>query len=389
MGDTLDESVTVVTGVREFSGLEKPWNALVERDSRHSVFLRHEWLRNAFTYFAPDRDPWTIIVRNGDAMIGALPLMRYVDRWRGFPVRTLGFATDPMSMNVQSDLITADADTTGAIGRIGSFLADHRGEWDYCILDAVPEDSPLLTLANGLMAPGVRIRSTELSWVLHCLDVEGDWDEYLYTHHSYNSRKQLRKDAKRLQKLGKITVEYFTRPEEIEGALEVYFEIELVTSKRSRDNYTRIDDAIRDLYRRLFSDLAKSNLALIGVLRIENRPAAVILTVKYGGVIYTLNEMFDPEYTHGYPGHGLLTAIVRKGFDDGIDRIDFNGYGRHAERFQTLGRKFFRLEIFSPSRTGQILQTYRHGMVPIIKRLLPASLLPQPPKARPGDRGIK
>ena len=243
MGDTHDESVTVVTSVREFSGLEAPWNALVERDSRHSVFLRHEWLRNAFTYFAPDRDPWTIIVRNGDAMIGALPLMRYADRWRGFPVRTLGFATDPMTLNLRSDLIAADADAAAAIGRIGSFLADHRGEWDYCILDAVPEDSPLLALANGLLAPGVRIRSTDLSWVLHCLDVEGDWDSY-FNSHSHHSRKRLRRDARKLEKLGEIQTEFFGRPDDVERAVEIFFQIEQVVSKRSRYNYTPLDDEL-------------------------------------------------------------------------------------------------------------------------------------------------
>ncbi len=368
-----------------FRALEPAWNALVARFPGQSVFLRHEWLRNAFAFLlAPDRSHWTLALPDGDGLAGALPLLLCRDRWRFLALRELRFPTDPIALSVRCDLLLdAERDAGAAVEAIGRHLAARKDDWDRCVLDAVPEDSPLLAHLDRLAAAGLRLRPVEASWGLHRLAVEGDWDGYLKRQTSH-LRQHLRREERKLRALGDVETAFLTEPADVAAAVDAFFEIEKTVSKRERGNYTPLTARHRDYYASLFGDLARSKRALAALLRIDGAPAACILGARHDRVMVTLNDVFHPRYAAGYPGHGLRKALVRHAFENGYRLIDFNGHGPHIERWRTRAARFYRIEIFSPSRYGRLLEGYRHRLRPAVRRLLPGK--PAPSDGR--DRGL-
>lgn len=356
--------------VDDFSSLSENWKEIVDKSHGSTVFSTHEWLSAAFGFFPPPSRPWVVVVHNtqGSPVLGA-PLRMVQERWRGVPVRTLHFPTDPVALGVRCDLIVQNDKEETAVQAFAQFLKQRSDEWDYCCLDALPAGSTVLRYTELFEAAGLKPSSPSPSWNLHRLRVVESWDDYFATHGSH-SRQHIRREARKLAALGAVTIDFAEHTSDVDRAIGTFFAIEERVSKRQRDNYTPLSDALKTYYRSLFAQLASTGAAYPCIMRIDGKPAACILAARHRNVIYTLNDVFDPDFEAGYPGHGLRRAVVEHAWNNHFEAIDFNGWGPHIERWRTEGHPHYRIELFSPSPRGRALRAYRSRLSPLLKRVL-------------------
>src|SRR5258706_15655780 len=81
------------------------WNQLVERSQADHVLLTHEWITTWWTYFGEGADLWVILVRDGDRLLAAAPLMRTRRRLAGPAARCPGGTPSPPAGHQPSALI--------------------------------------------------------------------------------------------------------------------------------------------------------------------------------------------------------------------------------------------------------------------------------------------
>lgn len=380
--------IELIDSPSEFAALSQEWNAALSRSDGGSVFLTHQWLSGSWSFLSETRKLRVLVLREGARFAGALPLALETQRWRPYPVRCLVFLTDPITGNVRSDLMV-DTDPTEAVSICGAFLRETRTEWDVGIFDAMPAESLLARRYDSFCAAGgLHGPPLEEYWRLHYLPIEGTWEDYMQSH-SQHSREHLRRERAKLERLGCITTEFATTHDAVPGAVEIFFALEKKSAKHRRADYTPLDARLSSYFQAQFHRLAAAGLALVATLRLDGAPIASILATRYRGVIHTLNDVYDPQFGKGYPGHYLRGDLLRHAWQHGYRVVDFNGYGSHLQRWRTVPGPHYRAVFYSPSAYGSLLSIFRQRFVPFARSVLPSRWLPSPRPTRPGDRGLE
>lgn len=359
------------------------WDCLVKTTSRHSVFLTSAWLTAAWEFLQPGRKLRIFLVSDNAKLVGGLVLAEEVERWRGWPVRKLVLLTDPVITSVRSDLV-APVNPEACADALKDYLLRHSRSWDVLHFDSLPATSPLLNVADFNHSG-----TAEKHWVLHRLEMENSWDEFMASH-SRHLREHLRRERTKLEKLGHLQTEFAETPEAVAAAFEIFFSIEAASGKQERGDYTKLEGRLKDYYSTLFKNLMHSSHALIAILRLEGEPIACILAAQMNKVIYTLNDVYVIQFSKQYAGHYLRGEMIRFAYSKEYLAVDFNGYGSHIQRWRTTGQPYYRMIVFSPSWYGTWLSLYKRRLVPIARRLLPSRFLAETvPTTRVGDRGLE
>lgn len=391
--DTL--KVDVVDTLEGFRTLEREWNLLVDQYEAANIFLTHQWLVAYCEYFVTDffgipRSLRIITVRDGAELIGAAPLLLETIAWRGLPVRQFVLMSHPISNNVRSDFIFSKR-REEIVQLIVTHLQRTRHEWDVCVLDSFPEESEALPLLpSACRRVNLLAREPERYWVLHYVPIQDTWEEYL-ARHSKHSRQHLKREEKQLQRMGTYDIEFLDDPQDVTVGVEIFFDLETKSRKQNKSDYTPLDGRTRAYIRALFLALASINRAVIAVLRVDGRPAAAILAVRYRHILWDLTSNYDPEFETGHPGHMSRKMLLKYACDHGYKQYDMNGYGAHLQRWCTIGRPCYRLYIYSNSVYGRLLYALRESVLPMLRKAAPfLSILASRSQAtRSGDRGIE
>ncbi|MEO6066315.1 MAG: hypothetical protein ABIP49_11110, partial [Lysobacterales bacterium] len=176
--------IDIITSDTAFAALAPCWNALADRMSARSVFLRHEWFAAAWAWRRLDSALHALVLRDGDRVVGILPL---VYSQAVGPAGGLGLLTVPDTQCC--DMICAPADA----GRVAeAFARDLAGNarWTALDLDFLPPAGPCAqALLPALQDLGCRVaerrRDRNLFIALH-----GSWNEYFVTR-SRSLKKKL------------------------------------------------------------------------------------------------------------------------------------------------------------------------------------------------------
>ncbi len=383
--------VEVIDSLAAFDAIQDEWNDLLARHTAANVFLTHAWLRCAWLFVAGSRRLLVLLVRDGahDRLVGAVALSLETIRVRGIAVRRLSFLTDPMIACVRSDIILADNGPGAAacVRAIAGWLVAQRRHWDVCVLDSIPADAPCLPELMRSTTHSLAMRAPEKYWVVHRLAIDGNWEAYQAAHGAH-LRTHLARERRKLYQLGAPEVQLAFEVQAVADGVETFIAMERLSVKQQRDNYTPLDQRLRQFYRTVLAALALENKALVATLALQGRPAAVILAAHHEGCIHTLNDMYHPDYRNAYAGHYLRGALVEWAWRQPCRILDFNGYGAHLQRWRTEGLPLYRTVLYSPATKGRLLHRGREHWLPWARRTLPSWMLPAQPVTIPGDRGL-
>lgn len=189
-------------------GLLGPWAELHAASPWATPFGSAGWARAWWPAFARGGDPFVLVAREGDEVVGLAPLIR---RRRG-PARMLeGIGIEPGDY---WDVLAAPGRREGVTAACLGALAAQGRQWDAWLLRCTPAGSPV---AAAVEAAGLRTAAWPMTPAPR-IDLPASFDEYLASLSS-NRRSNLRKHLRRLDS-GEVVLCEVTDPDALPAAVE-------------------------------------------------------------------------------------------------------------------------------------------------------------------------
>jgi CelD/BcsL family acetyltransferase involved in cellulose biosynthesis len=190
------------------SELFAAWAALHTASPSATPFMSAGWARAWWPHFAPRAQPFVLVVRQGDEVVGLAPLV--LRRRGGFRI------LEPAGMEPGDywDVLAAPEHRAAVAAAVAEALLEHRDEWDAWILRCAPPDSPI---EDALDAAGLRslVRPRIQSPSLQLPDTFDAYLDALPASHRQNLRRHLRRlDG------GEVTLREVSDPAELPAAVE-------------------------------------------------------------------------------------------------------------------------------------------------------------------------
>jgi CelD/BcsL family acetyltransferase involved in cellulose biosynthesis len=337
-----------------FRGLRKEWNMLLESSASNCIFLTWEWLYTWWEHLSGSRRLLILAVRAEDGRLMAIA----------------PFAIRPPALMDLTPFATVEFLGTGSIGSDYLDIIARRGN-EPAVCSALAEYLRQRKLsicfaqvsAESSISREIADRLSELRWNLgiwqtnRCpyIRLSGHtWDSYLATlgsAHRYNLGRRIR----RLNADFKVDFERAETDAQREAAMRALVALHNLRwqtrggsdalNRRSlvdfHDDWTRL--ALERGWLRLF------------VLRLNDRPAAVLYGLRYSSTFYFYQSGFDPDCSKHSIGLVSLGLSIKHAVEEGASEYDMlhgnEGYKAHWARDY---RRLIRLELYPPNGRGML-----------------------------------
>jgi CelD/BcsL family acetyltransferase involved in cellulose biosynthesis len=319
--------------VTDLLPIASEWGALCDEARAGNVFLSPDWLVPWWKQFGEGREVCSIAIRDGERLIGFLPLLREKVRAGGLSVTRVAFLGDSATGCDYLDILAVP----GREGEVREAVLRALGdlEWDVCDLDGLWRESPTALLlaqrfpsirpisaaAAGLAGPDVAVaRDSRLRFVCPHIPLTGTWQEFLA---GLGRRENLRRREKWLFQKPGVFIEVAKTEAEARQAVEVFLELH-----RARWSVEGGSDGLCDGRHESFHREAVQRLARRGWLRLytlyaARRPVASVYGIVRGGSFLYYQSGYDPGWAQKSVGLVLLARTVQDAFADKLEDFDF------------------------------------------------------------------
>ncbi len=364
-GLTLD----VLNSIDRLRSEARAWDRLWLAGRATLPTARAELVAQWVERFAPGGRFRAIVVRQGERMVAALPL---VDRRVGRLVPAGDLTWNYWSPNGELLLDpAADADRAAELLVEGVVRSPTRLLW----LEMVPEQfEHWQTFFRALKRRRVALdvgRRYEIGQVV----LDGQAEAY-QAGRSKNLRRSLGKDLRRLEREGPVglVVHSALVPDEVETPLRRAMEIEDRSWKGSAGTSVLQTPGLFEFYLRQARTLAAWRMLRLAFLTCGGRAIAFEFGWTAKGVYHSFKIGYDPEYRRFSPGQLLRWKRISAAFEAADEKVvDFQGpitpaLAVWANRSYPVARV-----VVAPGSAGRILLAGYRGIRPLARRLRSAA----------------
>jgi CelD/BcsL family acetyltransferase involved in cellulose biosynthesis len=298
----------ICVAIEEFESLTEEWNELLERCGLASPFLRPAWLRVWLDTFAPDADLIVLGVRDGEQLIGLMPLLRRGDE--------LLLAGDSEICDY-ADIISSE-DMRAVV--LDALLSHLDGlSWRRLTLWGIRADSP--TLAELDAAASRSGISLELELEAECprVALPATWDEYLLSL-SKKDRHELRRKIRRLGESGEVREYALTDPVEVSAAMPDFLRLHTI-SRQDKAEFMTAD--MERFFVKMATTLAEEDSIRLYFLELDGQRVASVLAFNCGEELWLYNSGFDPDFASVSVGLVSKAMALRQAIAEGRSCYDF------------------------------------------------------------------
>jgi CelD/BcsL family acetyltransferase involved in cellulose biosynthesis len=349
-------SIERIYNWESFSALRSEWNSLLERSQSDCVFLTHEWLATWWKHLSERRTLHILLVRDGKALIGILPLALQRPQYSRMMPRVLEFLGSGV---IGSDYLDVIADREREPEVLEAF-AHHLTSSGYMLQFSQlrRKDCAIERLAAMLQTRNWAVNDTGIN-VCPFVDLNGHtWDTYLASLGSsqrYNFQRRLRN----LEKTEGFRFEQAQSPEDAVHALDVLIELH----KKRWDARGGLSEAFQTneivAFHREFIQLAAERgwLRLLSIW-IKEIPAAALYGFQYGRTFYFYQSGFDTAFSKQSVGLVMMGLAIRTAAGEGAREFDLlHGNEEYKLHWTRQTRELGRTELYPPHARGAF---YRH-----------------------------
>jgi CelD/BcsL family acetyltransferase involved in cellulose biosynthesis len=299
-----------ITTLADFDAERARWERLYRADPARQVFLSWPWLR---AYLAVAAAGWRIaVVRDGDALIAALPLqIRSAPHHRVPIARELAFASEPVG-DYQGILCLPEREGE-ALPRLADQLRALR--WDRASLRDVA-DERIAAILGLLERDGAVVTQTGTTRCLRT-PLPATWDEFRKTV----SRKTRYQTDYTLRRIGEALPNF-----RVTTASDA--DIDAHVDAIVRVNHARWGGNLRSAYARfgrLFRSAHDQGCLRLHVLWDGTEPigGAASFTDAETNTYSLFQLAYHPEYARYSPGKAALAIALRDAVQSGFTTFDF------------------------------------------------------------------
>ncbi len=241
----------------------------------------------------------------------------------------------------------ASPDSAGALWRQVEALArDHHAAH----LAQLPEQCQLVGLAQ---AAGWQVTDAEACPVL---ELPPTWDDYVGSL-GKNMREQIKRYPKRLEKEFRVTYHLAETDAEVQQSLTDLFQLHGKRWRARGQTGVLATPRRQKLHRAVCAAFLKHGWLRLWTLRVDNRPACVLLNYSHGGKYYFFIGGFEPELMRWSVGTCLFARVIRTAIEEGATEFDFlRGEEEYKYRLGAINRHYKTLSYYQDSPRGRLLQ---------------------------------
>lgn len=380
----------VVDSAEGLEALRAGWSELARTAAAGCLFLSPEWLIPWWKHFGQGRELRMVALRDGEELVGLLPLFVESVRLSGVPARRVAFLGDGATGCDYLDLLAAP-------GREGEVQAAALSAlfslgWDVCELDGVlRESATLLALAQRFppgrtaTAPeqgGPLRREGQLRFVCPYIPLRGSYDDYLA---GFGRRENLRRREKWLARQPGFEISCARTPAEAGPALESFFRLHRARWAAEGGSDGLADARFEEFHRDAVAELARSGLLRLYTLSCARRPVASVYGVVYRGKFLYYQSGYDPLWASRSVGLVLLARTVKDAFAEGLGEFDFlRGDEAYKAQWKRAERWIVRVQLFRGLRglSARAAAQATGSVRAAVKSALPAGALEAARRAR-------
>lgn len=323
-------TVDVITDAAALADVEPAWRRLAE--ARGNAFVSPEWFRAWRKRQAEETVPWVVVVRDGDAIRGLLPLLSYA-RAR---VRLLRFAGGGFGDFFHPASAREDEEAVALAA--GQTLAERRQEWTALILDNVDLAAPWVeTLRNCSARP---LAATEVHReALPFIDLSGisSWDGYVDTR-SRKLRAQLRRGLRVLERDHAVRLRSASHAEELGLDLSVFFDLHH-RRRGTVGGSTLSRPGARDALLDFAAAALNAGWLRLWFLDVDEQPIAAWYGWRIGQRYAHYQSGLDPAWSRSSAGLVLQGLTIQDAIEDGAGEYDMLAGGEWYKKRLATGRR--------------------------------------------------
>lgn len=343
-------TVTRIQDLQSFETLRPDWDRILSQSQNPDIFLSWEWMFSWWKNIGRHKNElWLLVVRDGERVIGIVPLMRNTKTKALLRLKKLENIGNP-DCDV-AGMITLDAEITATA--ITKYLRANSASWDILELKELPySNHETHILISSIKAAGYKLReAVEKHFYISC---EENWEEY-YSRLSKNLKHNFSRRMRRAGELGEVRYERYAGDSLSWEHFETIFEI----SKRSNFPYLYMAEHQRSFHEDLFAFMQARNWIQIEILTIGGKPVAFQYGFIYDGRYEDWRGGFDKDYEFVAPGKLLMMLSLEARFTTGFKENDFLR-GNHAYKTDWLPKTkdFMSLQVFNTQNIKPLLAYY-------------------------------
>jgi CelD/BcsL family acetyltransferase involved in cellulose biosynthesis len=313
--------VEELSGSQALSTLGPEWRALFNEASA-SPFLSWEWITTWHNWLGKEKHPRLFCAREGDRLVGLLPLGAEERRLKGtgIRVRRLAFLGEGLGAADYLDVLSLPGYEQKCADALFDHIAQHT-EFDFLELEGLASDSqslPWLALRlGGGASPKCRLTPR---YVCPQVRLDGSWEEVL--------RRTRRPDyfaycLRRLRKLRGFDYRAVTSADETAHAVERFLTLHgLSWAHRGGSDAIRLPEA-RSFLRDVTLRLARAGWSRFEEIWIEGECRASLFGIDVGERYSFYLSGYDPAWSKYSLGFSLVGLSISGAVERGKRHYDF------------------------------------------------------------------
>ncbi len=286
-----------------------------------TVFLAPWWISAWHDVFGSGTRPRVIEIRDGEDLVGVVPLIQRGD--------SLVLAGDPDLFDYQ-DLVLLKGREPELAGALLDYLSGADGQaqgWATLDLPSVPADSATVGAISGAAeSRGYSVERSEAA-MAPVAELPGSWDEFL-AGLGKKHRHELRRKIRKLEAAGDARQVTITEEKGLEQEVEDFLRL---MSSTNEDKAAFLTPERRRFFHLLAAQAASSGALRLSFLELDEERLAACLVFDYAGVFMLYNSGYDPARSDLSVGLINKAFAIRQAIELGRRRFDFL---KGAERYK-------------------------------------------------------
>jgi CelD/BcsL family acetyltransferase involved in cellulose biosynthesis len=365
-----------VAGVEKEEALRRlgpEWDALADRLSGVTPFLRYKWMATWWKQWGSRHQLRVITVRDGAGRLVAIaPFYISRDPWFKMRARRVGFLADTYTGSDYLGLLVQSGYEQQAARAVTRALIETRREWDYLELDHTLEANPAMReLRAALSESGYRERLVSRSTCPYAALPES-FDDYLGSV-GHNLRYNFRRRFKALHREGSVGLVVLCNGPDIQARFPELVGLHKLRFASQAKTSSFLLPEVQRFHRDLIGVMGPADGLRLFILEIKGRAVAALYGFSSGTKFLYFQAGMDPQWARLSVGLVLMGCVIEQVIKEGHTEFDFlRGDEAYKYQWATGVRTTHTVRVFDRRAKAQWVRAWAvwHQKARAVKRAL-------------------
>lgn len=318
----------IITDFDQLLSLEEAWSELEEQSSSATIFQSLSWTRAWWNAFGKHLSLATVVVRDGNGILGILPLLRSGGQLR--------FVGTPGADYCDCLCIEEIAPEVIATALRALLKLD---DWKTCRLANLRDESQFARHAGQLPKDVSEHFTLAPTAIRSALVLGEERDKWIA---AMRRKPALKRHLNKLYRSGPVRFRHVETREEAHKLLHTLFQHHIYRRAMAGEYSQFLSPDWREFYRALVDELDLRNQLRFSVLELDGKPVACHLGFEKHRTLVLYKPTFDIDAWELSPGDVLLSELLGYASERKLEEVDFTiGSEQYKEHFTNDSRDIY------------------------------------------------